>query len=76
MLAPPPPPPYTLSPDLDDLSPEEVASLERSLAAVTGRLESVVVVAIAETGGVRVIDLATRDGQVMLLDSTEALLAE
>jgi hypothetical protein len=76
MLVPPPPPPYTLSPDLDDMTPEDLLAVERALSTLTGHFDGVVVVAIAQAAGVRVIELATEDGQVMLLDSSEALLPD
>lgn len=76
MLVPPPPLPYTLAPDLTDMPPEDLAGLERALSTLTGHFGGVVVVAIAEAAGVRVIELATEDGQVMLLDSSTALLRD
>ena len=76
MLVPPPPLPYTLAPDLAEMPPEELAGLERALSTLTGHFAGVVVVAIAEAADVRVIELATEDGQVMLLDSNAALLRD
>jgi hypothetical protein len=48
----------------------------RALSTLTGHFDGVVVVAIAQAAGVKVIELATEDGQVMLLDSSEALLPD
>lgn len=73
MLVPPPPLPYTLSPHLEDMAPADLAALERALMTLTGHFAGVVVVGVAQAAGVRVIELATEDGQVMLLDSEPAL---
>jgi hypothetical protein len=58
------------------MTPEELLAVERALSSLTGYFDGVVVVAIAQAAGVRVIELATEDGQIMLLDSSEALLPD
>jgi hypothetical protein len=68
VIVPPPPPAYTLSPDVDSLTPGQQTALEACLTGFTGRLTGVVVTAAATTLGHHMIELATPAGTLLVVE--------
>ncbi len=68
MLVPTPIPVYTLSPALDDLDAETLATIERCVASLAGHVASAVVTSIAWTERHLVVELETTMGPMLLLE--------
>ena len=68
MLVPPPPPAYTLSPALDDLDEDSIEVIERCLHGLTGQVGGVIVIGIGATDRHVIVDVATCDGSVLLME--------
>ncbi len=71
MLVPVPAPAYTLAPALPVLRAGEQRALETCLAALTGRVGSVVVTGAGTTLGHHVLELVTPTGSMLVIERVE-----
>jgi hypothetical protein len=74
VLIPPPLPNFTLCPSMPDLNDEEMASVERCLAGLAGKVPGVLVTSVRSRGRHRVIELQTALGPVIVSEPTEVPL--
>jgi hypothetical protein len=70
MLAPTPLPVFTLSPDIDELTPGQERLLETTLESLAGRVCGVLVAAARMTDTHEVLELETAYGPVMVVERT------
>lgn len=68
MLVPPPSPAFTLSPDIEELTPGQEHLLEETLASLSGRVGGVIVTAARQTSTHEVLELETALGPLMVLE--------
>ena len=71
MLIPPPAPSFTLSPALGALPGEELASIERCVASLSGKLAGVIVTDVHTRGRHRVVVLETSLGPMVISERLE-----
>jgi hypothetical protein len=75
MLIPVPLPAYTLAPDIGPLTPEQESVLHRCLVSLTGRLPGVIVTGVRTTEDHQVLEMATAEGPLLVLERATAPVA-
>lgn len=71
MLIPPPAPSFTLSPSLGDLSPADLAAVQRCVASLAGQMGGVVVTGVRVRGRHRIVEVETLMGTVIVQEALE-----
>ena len=72
VLIPPPAPLFTLSPALTELPAEDLASVERCVASLSGKLAGVIVTDVRIRGRHRVVVLETALGPMVISERIES----